>query len=347
MFPMASSISLLLCVSGVLSLQKIHVVQTQSTPWIEGGNTAPNFQLTPQQFDAAQPTAVSQATPVNNQESNVVDANPTEPRMEDGGKMFLGVLSSYLEYETFKNNKEDDNRPLSVFYEGLGWFYRNGSLSNIDRLPASPAEVDTKFLLYTAPNQMTGQLLNYANVSSIHLSNFQPGWPTVVITHGFKTSTGTASLQWVMLYIDALFRRQGPGNYIVTDWSKGAQAPEYWAAAANAPLVGAQLARLIELLCEVKGAQPQSIQLIGFSLGAHVSGFAGKRLKLTSGKIARIVGLDPAGPLFEDAPAGGRLSKGDADFVMTVHGSADGVKNGGLGIWSQIGDVDFYANGGK
>lgn len=94
----------------------------------------------------------------------------------------------------------------------------------------------------------------------------------------------------------------------------------------------------------IKGATPQSFQLVGFSLGAHVSGFAGKRLQQTTGKIARIVGLDPAGPLFEDALPGGRLSKGDANFVMTVHGSADGVKNGGLGIWQQIGDADCKTN---
>jgi hypothetical protein len=50
----------------------------------------------------------------------VADANPTEPRGEDGGKIFLGVLKSYMEYQTAKTNKANDNRPSAIFYDGLG-----------------------------------------------------------------------------------------------------------------------------------------------------------------------------------------------------------------------------------
>ena len=50
--------------------------------------------------------------------------------------------------------------------------------------------------------------------------------------------------------------------------------------------------------------------------------------------------MDAAGPLFEDAAPGGRLAKGDANVVVAEHGSADGLANGGLGIWRQIGDID-------
>ncbi|OQV19687.1 putative Hepatic triacylglycerol lipase [Hypsibius exemplaris] len=288
-------------------------------------------------------TAVSGIT------ETVSESNPTEPHGEDGGKLFLGVIKSYMEYETAQVDKGNDNRPKAVFYDDLGWFYRNGSLSNLDRLPASPNQIQTKFLLYTSPDQLTAEVLDYKDAASIQRSGFNPALPSVVVIHGFKTSSGTASLQWVMLFIDALFRRQGPGNYIVVDWSKGAQAPNYWAAAANTQLVGAQLANLIQLLCQVKQTNPSMFQLIGFSLGSHVSGFAGKRLNAANGgiKLGRIFGMDAAGPLFEHAGPGGRLAKGDANIVVAEHGSADGIKNGGLGIWQQIGDVDFYANGGK
>ncbi|XP_055352659.1 pancreatic triacylglycerol lipase-like isoform X2 [Paramacrobiotus metropolitanus] len=273
-------------------------------------------------------------------------ANPTEPRGDDFPKMVAGAIKSVMEYEAVKKDAANDKRPTSVFYEGLGWFYRNGTLSNLNKLPMDPKQMGTKFLLYTQQNQLQPEQLDYTNPATIQQCSFRAGLPTVVITHGFKTSKGQAGLQWVMLFVDALFRRLGQGNYIVVDWSNGAQAPDYWFAAANTQLVGAQLAKIIELLSQIKQAPLSQFSLMGFSLGSHASGFAGKRLAHL-GKVQRIFGIDPAGPMFEKADPGGRLSKGDAVLVVAEHGSADGLKNGGLGIWQQIGDVDFYANGGK
>lgn len=37
-------------------------------------------------------------------------------------------------------------------------------------------------------------------------------------------------------------------NYVVVDWGKGAKGPDYWGAAANTPLVGAQLGMTLALL---------------------------------------------------------------------------------------------------
>ncbi|CAG9830871.1 unnamed protein product [Diabrotica balteata] len=84
---------------------------------------------------------------------------------------------------------------------------------------------------------------------------------------------------------------------------------------------------------------PKDIHLIGHSLGAHVSGFAGRRLKR---RISRITGLDPALPGFDiNLVKGERLNKKDADFVDIIHTCA-----GFLGIRDPIGHVDFYPNGG-
>lgn len=62
------------------------------------------------------------------------------------------------------------------------------------------------------------------------------------------------------------------------DWETGATLPNYVRAAANTRLVGKQLALLLTGLQEHKKLNLSRVHLIGFSLGAHVSGFAGSDL---------------------------------------------------------------------
>ncbi len=52
----------------------------------------------------------------------------------------------------------------------------------------------------------------------------------------------------------------------------------------------------------------------GHSLGAHACGFAGKRIIL-----ARITGLDPAGPGFKGSTKEYRLDQDDARFVDVIN----------------------------
>lgn len=69
------------------------------------------------------------------------------------------------------------------------------------------------------------------------------------------------------------------------------------------------------------GVNPDKIHLIGHSLGAHISGFAGKGYQsLTYGqKLPRITGLDPANPCFHDTTSNNRLDETDARFVDVIH----------------------------
>lgn len=69
------------------------------------------------------------------------------------------------------------------------------------------------------------------------------------------------------------------------------------------------------------------VHFIGFSLGAHVSGFAGSELP----GLKRITGLDPAGPLFESQHIKARLDSGDANFVDVIHSNGENLILGGLG----------------
>lgn len=62
------------------------------------------------------------------------------------------------------------------------------------------------------------------------------------------------------------------------DWEAGATLPNYVRASANTRLIGKQLALLMKNLQNYKGLNLERVHLIGFSLGAHVSGFAGSEL---------------------------------------------------------------------
>lgn len=84
-----------------------------------------------------------------------------------------------------------------------------------------------------------------------------------------------------------------------------------------------------------------NITFVGHSLGAHVSAFAAKIIKqLGYGIVPRLIGLDPAAPLFERNSCQNRFCKTDATYVIVFHTSP-------LGIADPIGDLDLQFNGGK
>ena len=99
---------------------------------------------------------------------------------------------------------------------------------------------------------------------------------------------------------DALLQRID-SNVILVDWSKGAKKGgllfEYPQASGNAQLVGAQTAELIKFLISNAPGSSGSKNLgkrfyiVGFSLGAHVAGYAGRHLKANGGiNLGRITG---------------------------------------------------------
>ena len=114
-------------------------------------------------------------------------------------------------------------------------------------------------------------------------------------------------------------------SFITVDWSKGNGFP-YTQATANTQVVGAEIAKLIKAFISDKGAKAKDFHLIGHSLGAHISGYAGARIT----GLGRITGLDTAGPYFENTDPVVRLDPTDALFVESIH--TDGTANLQLGL---------------
>ncbi|XP_046550826.1 pancreatic lipase-related protein 3-like [Haliotis rubra] len=203
-------------------------------------------------------------------------------------------------------------------------------------LPVAPEVIGTGFWLYTRGSSGNGghEKLNYTDQDSVTRSRFDHAKLTKIIIHGYKRG-GNSS--WVQNCKDALLRK-GDMNVIIVDWRRGAVAGDYDQAVANTRLVGIQLKVMVEMLIKA-GLKTKDVYLVGHDLGAHIAGYTGWLMK---GAIARISGLDPAGPNYGHAPDILKLDKTDAIFVDVTH------TNGGfLGQELPSGDVDFYVNGGK
>lgn len=77
----------------------------------------------------------------------------------------------------------------------------------------------------------------------------------------------------------------------MVDWEHGARAPDYYNAQVNTQLVGRQVAQAVDAARRGLDLSPKNIHLIGFSLGTHISGFAGDWLKSKYHyKIGKITG---------------------------------------------------------
>ena len=79
-------------------------------------------------------------------------------------------------------------------------------------------------------------------------------------------------------------------NLIHVDWEKSAMAPLYNTAAANSKEVGYELSKLVHFLVS-NGANLSTVHIVGFSMGAHVAGFAAKHFKKNYGQmLPRVTG---------------------------------------------------------
>jgi len=75
-------------------------------------------------------------------------------------------------------------------------------------------------------------------------------------------------------------------NVIIVSWGPGAAFPNYNQAVANTRMVGTQVRLVIDMMVRA-GAVLDDFHLIGHSLGAHTSGYAGY---LLHGQLGRITG---------------------------------------------------------
>ncbi|XP_018047089.1 PREDICTED: uncharacterized protein LOC108686338 [Atta colombica] len=256
---------------------------------------------------------------------------------KNDAEIFRAVVESMRQWMLHKRVNHRGKREVSkVCYEDIGCFEDTGPFSYLEMLPSPPKDVGTRFIVYGSRKARSIPMEVPAdNINDNVRRAIDPNLPTKVIVHGFGSDCNHL---WVYDMRSALMSIHDC-NIVCVDWGPGSAVPNYVRAAANTRLVGRQLAKLIRSL----NVPLEKVHLIGFSLGAHVAGFAGAEL----GNVSRITGLDPAGPLFESHDPRVRLDATDANFVDVIHSNGEQLILGGLGSWQPMGDVDYYPNGGK
>lgn len=196
---------------------------------------------------------------------------------------------------------------------------------------------DLKLYLFTQDDMEIGKEITYKDVNYVEENDITDlsSRPTVVIIHGFASSKDST--------FNEVLKKGYLSNYdvnlFVCDWSVGSKVINYFNAIRDVSVAGKYLAELLDFLHDNNGLDYKTLTLVGYSLGAHVAGVAGKNIQRD--KIGTIIGLDPARPGFSISNPSNRLADTDAQYVESIH--TDKL----LGIHYPISQVDFFVNNGE
>ncbi|BES96796.1 phosphatidylcholine 1-acylhydrolase activity [Nesidiocoris tenuis] len=208
----------------------------------------------------------------------------------------------------------------------------------VSKFTHSPELADEiRFALFTKEAPTYGRSFTINSVRTIEDLGFDPSKKTVIIIHGFKANMFSDIIQHTK---NALLEYDDV-NIIGVDWSyfspKFFIIRGYMSTIAYVEIVGQSVGDMILQLIDL-GMNCDNVHLVGHSLGSHVAGLAGRRLKEHHHTAGRITGLDPAGPFYHMVYAKSKLSKDDAQFVDCIHTSVC------FGDRSPMCHADFYPN---
>lgn len=245
-------------------------------------------------------------------------------------------FSSYPASREYVNILQGDN----AFIDGV-WFHvldENG-----ERTPISDAELDPNQPTYFIIHGFTagrGDAWFYDNLQYLNNQDYKLGRNDWKRWQAFNSTQHGIGLTVQAYNPDA--------NVVIVDWGNFDgpldSTPIYTAPA----LFGTE--RTANALADyilTQGLNPENITLVGHSLGGHVAGKTGQRIKqdIAQGlyadnvsSLGTIIGMDTAGPIFQSLLPSQRLSADDAINVYNLHTSAN------FGYDGPLAQYDLYIN---
>lgn len=254
---------------------------------------------------------------------------------QDEGPQPLIVLPS----EQYDGNVTKDLERASYPIENRRFIESVGARCFASTIMEDPKLYEPTFVVIKHGNEM--RLLATSDPMEILSTGFRPELMTYIFVHGFTQSY--PKTEWLKR-VSSLFVENSlteRDNAIIMDWGF-ASNQSFSRSAAIVSGMGSFLANFIQKLIILK-TDRKAIRLICHSLGAHVCGFAGKRIRP---RIGRITALDMAGPCFGKVSSNGpndRLTADDAHEVDVYHYDDDFL---GIGA-GQFGQFDVFVNGGS
>lgn len=139
---------------------------------------------------------------------------------------------------------------------------------------------------YFRENPEHPQEIIFRDPESLERAQYDKKLDLTVIVHGWFGSSSSGSAKTIK---SSLFHHNNKrhSNVIVLDWSEIAKDESYTSAPHHVPYVGEKLGELLNWLLPLTGGQWEKTHLIGYDLGAHIVGHAGR---MTGSNVGRITG---------------------------------------------------------
>lgn len=217
--------------------------------------------------------------------------------------------------QDYSGDVERDLKQKSYAIENNIFIEAEKSRCFANTIVENPKEYEPTFVVFKGTRETRISAL--ATLDEISRTGLRTDQDVYIFVHGFTQSF--PETDWLR-NAATLFIENGHtvhDNAIIMDWGPAAKEG-FSKAAAMVSAMGSYLSNFIQKLLQM-GVHWHRIHLICHSLGGHVCGFAGKKIRPP---IGRITAIDPAGPCFGKVASNGpqdRLSYDDAYEVDVYH----------------------------